>query len=234
MNKILYDYDRIEINTAANVEKIDSDFFGCPYYIIDNFYKYPDLVEDFITREPPRLFEGDSRTYFPNEKNFNGDKFLDGRHKHYVTDLSLIVREPLQRIINKEIRDEPEVFQTNIHKFYDKEFNNYKDNYWFPHIDEGWTALVYLNKDGDAGTNLYSYKGTSKIIKQDSDRPWNPTQSEHGNPWQPKKDWEVIHTLEGIYNRCIIFNGRIYHGMAVEDDRIFERERANQVMFFSP
>jgi hypothetical protein len=234
MNRILYDYDRIELNKTSEVKKVESDFFGCPYYIIDNFYKYPELVEDFVTREPAKLFEGDDRQYFPNEKNYNGDKFFDGRHKHYVADIDENVRGFISGIINKEIHDEPSTFQTNIHKFYDKEFNDYKNNYWFPHLDDGWTALVYLNKDGDAGTNLYSYKGESKIIVNDEDRPFNPMQSEHGNPWLPKEDWKVIHTLEGVYNRCIIFNGRIYHGMAIEDDKIFERERANQVMFFAP
>lgn len=233
MSKVLYDYDRIILN-PLEIKKVDSDFFDCPYFIIDNFYKHPDLVEDFITREPPRLFEGDDRKWFPNEQNYNGKTFFDGRHKHIIPFMDEIVRQPIQDIICKESRDNPLLFQTNIHKFYDRDFNDYKDNYWFPHLDEGWTALVYLNKDGDAGTNLYSYKGQSKVIVRDEDRPFTPSHSEHGQPWLPKEDWEVVHTLEGVYNRCVIFNGRIYHGMAVNDDKIFYRDRANQVMFFDP
>ena len=35
---------------------------------------------------------------------------------------------------------------TNQFKLVDKRFNNYRDNYWWPHEDDGYTAIIYLNQ----------------------------------------------------------------------------------------
>ena len=40
-------------------------------------------------------------------------------------------------------------FLTNVTKFIDKNFNDYENNYWYPHKDFGYTALIYFNKSLD-------------------------------------------------------------------------------------
>ena len=114
---------------------------------------------------------------------------------------------------------------TNIMKFNRNDFNNYKDNYWHPHTDCGYTAIVYLNKSDDVcGTNLY------KSIKPDLP----VTRGEHVDPWRSKENWERITTLKPAFNRCVLFDGRkFFHGMHIPNELYCGDEyRMNQVFFF--
>ena len=105
-----------------------------------------------------------------------------------------------------------------------KEFNNFQDNYWWPHRDYGYTGIVYFTEEG--GTNLYSDETTD-----DKD---NMIVNEHYAPWRTKSDYELLKTLEPKYNRFVFFDGlKFLHGMDISTNRYFNGERRkNQVYFF--
>lgn len=185
-------------------------------YIVDDFYKYPEDVLNFILSTPKKTWKNwDSPSY-------NTIHFLDERH-HFHDRRLLDVCSKLESLCGQKVA-QPGQLVTNCMTFYSKEFNNYKDNYWGPHTDLGYTALIYLNKDTCEGTNFY---------KQVAEDLW--TTPEHFAPWRPKDRYQIIDTIESKFNRMVLFDGRnLIHGMSVESDRFFNNLRINQAIFLTP
>ena len=149
--------------------------------------------------------------------------FEDLRHSYNFKDMENVERY-LQNIVNQKIKYKEYNFLTNVIKFTDKNFNDYENNYWYPHKDFGYTAIIYFDEKNLNGTNLY----------EDISGDFNELKNipEHVKPWRPKKKWKIIHTIKSKYNRCVIFDGNMYHGMAINDNTYFEKHRINQVIFF--
>jgi len=187
---------------------------------IDNFYEYPDeLVSFLLTVEQPKLWkEHDTPSY-------NSVHFLDYRHAFKDSNVE-VVGDTLANICGQHyVGINRDIVVTNCTKFLDIEFNDYKNNFWLPHIDfEGYIGIIYLNPNTKQGTNLYE--------QLEDDTYEGP---EHYQPWRPAKKYKVIKTLEGVFNRVVLFDaGYFLHGMAVENDDYFTQFRLNQVLFFSP
>ena len=193
-------------------------------YTIDNFYKHPERVYEYIFEKP--YMEGRDCLWKLNEKpSYNGIHFEDRRFKSFdeqVIDNYIFLSE----LIN-DMPFKPEI-NTNDTTFSDidesKDFNNFQDNYWWPHRDYGYTGIVYFTEEG--GTNLYSDKTT--------DDKNNIIVNEHYAPWRSKIDYELLKTLEPKYNRFVFFDGlKFLHGMDISSNRYFNGERRkNQVYFF--
>ena len=57
---------------------------------------------------------------------------------------------------------------------------------------------------------------------------------EHFEPWRPKENYKVLETIDAKYNRMVLFDGIIPHGMNICTDTYFGKEyRQNQVFFFN-
>ena len=204
-----------ELNNKLEVKK--QHLKNSTIYTIDNFYKHPDKILNFIERNP-------AHPHKIKEKNsLNMIHFEDLRHANYFSDLEKVCNF-LKDIVRQEIKYKDYNFLTNVTKFIDKNFNDYENNYWYPHKDFGYTALIYFNKVEADATNLYEDIGDDfKNIKDTS---------EHSNPWRPKEKWKIIHTIKAKYNRCVMFDGLIFHGMMLNNDMFFNKYRVNQVLFF--
>jgi len=200
-----------EIN---NKNYIEYDVNGTTVYEIKDFYKYPDKVVEFISNILPHYHkEGDL------ERSFNGYGFEDMRHSCPVRGMSEVCKF-LSSICNQPACDE-NMLNTNMFKFLDKNFNRHEDNYWWPHIDGGYTALIYLNDFSYPGTNLYT--SLDKL----------PNGIEHLIPWQPKSKYKLETTLYAEYNKLVFFNGLANpHSMAIDSDIFCNQTRLNQVIFF--
>ena len=175
-------------------------------YTIDNFYKHPESVYEYIFEKP--YMEGRDCLWKLNEKpSYNGIHFEDRRFISFdeqVIDNYIFLSE----LIN-DMPFKPEIY-TNDTTFRDsdesKDFNNFQDNYWWPHRDYGYTGIVYFTEVG--GTNLYSDETT--------DTKDNRYVNEHHAPWRSKSDYEVLKTLESKYNRFVLFDGlKFLHGMDI-------------------
>lgn len=183
-------------------------------YTIDNFFKNPDAIRDHLTNTPTPLWKGN---IMPSN---NGVMFEDRRHHMTDTDIVLI-QEMLSKLCGDSMFDSNTDMFSNCCHFKRDKFNDYKNNFWSPHFDPGYTALIYLDKDPGPGTNLYEQVETDV----------NNT-PEHWAPWRPRYKYKVIKTIESMYNRLVLFNGKQFlHGMAVEDDRFFNKERLNVAIF---
>ena len=204
--------DNLEINTEI--------FQGSKIFTIDNFYKYPDKISNYLFKNPAPLHkEYDNPTY-------NNVLFEDRRLRTYDVRL-----QPVINFLSKLSSQKPLLYDitTNQTRFNDDEFNDYKNCIWWPHVDEGYNGIVYFNKnDTECGTNLYSQDiGASEMNDYNSI-------PEHFAPWRQKEKYEKIKTLIPKYNRLVLFDGyKFPHGMNIINDRYFSDEyRNNQVFFF--
>ena len=182
-------------------------------YEITDFYKYPDKIVEFISNILPYYHKGNQTP------SYNGHAFEDMRHSCLVKGMSKVCNF-LSGICNQYPCEE-HMLNTNMFKFLDKNFNRYDDNYWWPHIDDGYTALIYLNDFSFPGTNLYtSLAGL-------------PDGIEHYTPWQSKSNYKLETTLYAEYNKLVLFDGLSNpHSMAIESDIFCDQTRLNQVIFF--
>jgi hypothetical protein len=210
-----------EINQNAIVQKkiIDDSVI----YIIDNFYEDIEKILDFLLILEPEVWKQDQ------SPSNNLIHFEDKRHalisKHVVKVYDFLSNLCGQTTINERIQHS---ILTNFSRFKKCEFNDYQNNYWWPHQDSGYTAIIYLNReDLVSGTNLY------ENLNPNNEPPNYP---EHYKPWRSKENYRLIETLKPKFNRMVLFDGfKFFHGMNIcNDDYFNENYRMNQVLFFSP
>ena len=202
--------------------KVDTETFqGSKIFTIDNFYKDPEEVSDYLfNREVPLWKIEESPSY-------NGVRFEDRRLKMYDKRLQPVINFLCELSSQKPLLND---ITTNQSRFYKHDFNDYKNCVWWPHVDNGYNGIVFFNKnDTECGTNLYS-----QTIDSSEKNYYNLP--EHSAPWRPKENYEKIKTLTPKYNRLVLFDGlKFPHGMNIINDRYFSEEyRINQVFFFRP
>tara|TARA_B100002019_G_scaffold156039_1_gene134330 strand:- start:110 stop:748 length:639 start_codon:yes stop_codon:yes gene_type:complete len=198
-----------------NLEVKTEIFLETPIFTIDNFYKNPDEVHDYLFNREIPLWKMDEKP------SYNSIHFFDRRFEKMDDRLTPVLGF-LSYLCNQDAASHHIV--TNVQRFFRHDFNDYKNCYWWPHQDGGYNGIVYFNKgDNTCGTNLYS------VIKdQDEMVP------EHYRPWRPKEDFKILKTLEPEYNRLVFFDGlKFMHGANFPNDLYFGEEyRKNQVFFF--
>lgn len=201
-----------EINDLSNIQV--EVFNGSKIFIADNFYKHPEQILDcFLHRKAPTLWKGNE------QPSYNNIHFLDLRHS-FNNDEFFKVGLKLSEICGQSAPASSTV-KTNFIKLLNKEFNDYENNYWGPHRDFGYTALIYFNTV-PAITNIYEQ------LEEDC---W--TTPEHFAPWRSKTKYKIIKQLEGSFNRLVMFDGKKFlHGMDFSNDDFFKVFRMNQVLFF--
>ena len=204
--------DNLKVNTEI--------FQGSKIFTIDNFYKNPDEISDYLFKEPAPLHKQH------DNPSYNNVLFEDRRLRKYDGRL-----EPVIHFLSELSSQKPLIYDiaTNQARFYKNDFNDYKNCIWWPHVDEGYNGIVYFNKnDTECGTNLYS-----EITDIDEMNDYDNI-PEHFAPWRKKEKYEKIKTLIPKYNRLVLFDGyKFPHGMNIINDIYFSEEyRINQVFFF--
>ena len=180
-----------------------------PVFIIDNFLQDPDGIHDQCFAELGTMHK-------KTQKNtLNGVHFNDLRkiiRGDLVTEVDGLVKE-----LTGQVPTFPQ-FATNELLLFDDTYNNPQDNWWWPHVDSGYNCIIYMSKNGDdCGTNLYY---PADFI---------PCADEHASPWIPKNKMRRIIHLEGKYNRMVLFDGLIPHGMNLVKDKYINEYRRNIV-----
>jgi len=220
-----------KLNLDSDVKEIPLPYFSTKYYEIDDFYADPDAVNKYIDEN------ADYHLFKEGVKGSNnGITFSDKRHTAKIYALETVA-ETVRRVCGaRSFKNDPQQLLTNTFQMHDKEWNTWKTHWWWPHLDHGWTAIIYLNKEHCEGTNLYhklgfpkvmgGVKGFDNVIRKGSE-----ANAEHIAPWILKEEWHCVHTLESKYNRCTIFPSRVYHGQNIASDRWFTDVRRNQVIF---
>jgi hypothetical protein len=218
-----------EHNDLSNIHV--EDFEDSKIYWMDNFYRYPDLVFQYLTEEQPPLWKHDEEDEELMEKTFNTRYFEDRRWNGKPSPGLEILHDELGDIFDQDTEDRGKLVTNHTIFFADDkslEVNDYKNNWWWPHCDSGYNAIIYLNAGEDGtefGTNLYA--PLKPDLEQDS-------VAEHMRPWVDKSYWKRIAAFKSKYNRLVAFDGFKYrHGMSIENDKWFRETRVNQVLFFT-
>jgi len=181
-----------------------------PIYIIDDFYKYPKEVEK-------EFWRNELNYHKESDPGDNGKLFHDMRHNFYSQEL-VKVTEYLLDMCGSSYYFSDSNCLSNVFKY---EGVDYIDNYWYPHTDTGYTALIYFE---GTGTNLYAVP--NEIERDNIEKTF-----EHCNPWRPKNNYELLFTIESKYNRLVLFNGKqFWHGADISHS---PTKRFNQALFFS-
>lgn len=197
-----------------NLEIRVEEFQGSKIYTADNCLKYPEKIVQYLNSTSTPLWKN-------NEPNSLNGIFFDDR-RHRITEGTTEFRNKLKEVCGAKEDVYKEIY-SNYTNFYEDPFNDYKSKFWYPHIDSGYTALIYLNKYDGAGTNLYEQ------VEPDYDNI-----PEHSKPWRDRYKYKVIKRLEAKFNRLVIFDGKKFkHGMAIEDDTFFHQRRMNIAVFFA-
>ena len=207
----------INENCKSSVEFLEDT----EIHYLDDFYKNPQEVVDFILSTKATYH----KQQFPG---YNSEYFHDMRYE-ISTDVSHVYGF-LSKLCNQkpaESQGGDEFVIANYMSFCDYPFNDYQNNYWWPHVDFGWTALVYLSDDEESGTNLYR-------CLEESENQDRANTHEHLHPWRPKRYYELVKSIKPRYNRCVMFNGGDYlHGQNITNKKYFGNVfRLNQVLFF--
>ena len=200
-----------------NTEEIRTEELGGkPMFIIDNFLQNPDKLYEII-------FSSLGKYHKPDEKfSLNGLYFLD-RRKHVTGELT----DQVHNLVKELTGEIPLVnhLATNETLFFDEPFNDPENDWWRPHIDEGYNLIIYMSKDGDScGTNIYN---KDDFFNYDGFYAY-----EHEQPWIPKKDIKRIKHIKGKYNRMVLFNGLIPHGMNLVPNKFINKYRRNIAGFY--
>lgn len=202
--------------------KVKTEFvYDSKIFIIDNFYKNPDIIVDFLLNQKADLWKMEDE-YQPSH---NGIYFEDMKHQIKSEEIHEAYFF-LQSLCQQKIHCLSDI-DTNVTKFKRDSFNDYINCYWSPHRDVGYTAVVYLNvNDNKSGTNLYE--------SLDPEHEPVDEYSEHYYPWRPKSKYKLLKSLEPKYNRMVMFDGRKFlHGANICNKDYFDQTyRLNQVYFF--
>ena len=182
-------------------------------YYIDNFYLHPEKVEEYIFDKDTPLHKIEQKPSY-NNIHFEDRRLIkEDERLHSVVDF-------LSQICNQ--KPETHCIVTNMQRFSDNDFNDYKNYVWWPHQDNGYNGIVYFSNE--CGTNLYSTDTTDEL----------PNAPEHYKPWRLRENYEILKTIEPKYNRLVLFDGfKFPHGVDICSDRYYGEEyRKNQVFFF--
>ena len=206
-----WELSMFELNDNLEIKK--EIFFESIIYTIDNFYKHPHDIKNYLFSEPAPLHKIDetpsnNNVYFEDRRLFKDDERL----------------VPVVDFLGSLVSQKPWTYEiiTNQTRFYNHEFNDIDNCHWWPHLDEGYNGIVYFNDDMENGTNIYYERNKQEML------------TEHYKPWRLKKDFRVLKHLEPKFNRLVFFDGyKLLHGMNIANKRYFSQEyRNNQVFFF--
>jgi hypothetical protein len=204
-----------ELNEDITIKKILIE--DSLIYTIDNFYKYPDKIVEYFLQLGPD---------FDKRPTFNLTYFEDKRNIIESNKISKVYKF-LSNVCNQNALSNDNEITINFSRFESNEYNDYFNNYWDPHTDAGYTAVIYLNKnDLYSGTNLYKKLDTGENCLHE-----NPKQHAH---WVNKKKFKLVYSIPPQYNRIVLFDGfEYFHGINICNDDYFKKEyRINQVFFF--
>jgi len=217
----------INMDTEVQVEEV----LGSKIYTIESVYKFPEKVARY-------LFNRETAWHKVGQPwSLNAKKFEDRRLR--VFDNQAV---PLFWLCSKLTSQSlhSDHIMTNVQRLLKDDYNDYQNNYWWAHLDEGYNGIVYFNKDDKAnGTNLYH----PDVVNED----WfkkSMEGGEHAEPWIPRERLEVVKYIEPTYNKLVLFDGALFpHGAHFGDEKYFTDNihkkahwtnyRVNQVFFLN-
>lgn len=221
--------DLFKLSDNIKITKLGKDI-----YIVDNFYKYPELIRKYALKT--------DKKYSPHtalyKTDYNNPNLFYNKSNYLVNFFEKISRTKInEKQWNKDVSEQSNGFF---------QFITNKSNPVIHH-DLHWGVVVYLTPSpkNPSGTSLYKHKETNvshiedcnlllhknKIMdckKKVKDDLWV-----EGNNTKINK-WKIKHQIKNKFNRAIIFDGRNYHASDGGFGNNINNSRLYQTFFFSP
>lgn len=216
---------QLNLDSKVQVKEI----LGSKIYQIDNVFETPKKLERFLFNRESFPIQGEPWTR--NQYFYQKERYTD--FKDESAPLAVVA----EHLCGHQLGNYG-AFSTNVESWQTNAYNSYETHYWFPHLDNGYTCIVYFNYEITNGTNLYhpdlrEKDWFKKLMKPDI--PKGKT------PWIPKEDVELVTELTPAYNRMVLFDGSYFpHGSAVNNEMYFSdqpknlRPRKNLCFFYYP
>lgn len=182
-------------------------------WIVDNFYKNPDEIRNFILNQDCFVEDSDPRnSSFRTSKQF----------------LFPNLKKRFENIMNSKITKWSEYSVNGVFQY------SFAGTPKFYHCDKmDWVGILYLtpNAPYQCGTTLYSYK-KNKVRLYDDDG-WNDAWKDL--PLESHFDsthFEPVDIFGNVYNRLVIFSGDCIHSCSEYFGINKENSRLCQLFFF--
>ena len=210
----LFSETDFEVSHNLNIEVMS--FRGHPVCFVDNFYKYPYRVRDYIDSCPIKSHK------IASKKTLNGRAYLDGRlHVNYpnsYTDVNRVtLYERICGIYGVEFNPINWMRTYNLFRLIKKP----KEKYWWPHQDPALNFLVYLNPMNDMGP------GTSFFTKTNN----REIGDEHVESWLSEDDFIEDLCVLDKFNTLVVFPGQFYHSQRIVGNTFRESTRVTEILF---
>ena len=199
---------KLNENLEYNVEIINRE----TVVYIDNLYKYPDRVVEYLDSCP-------ILSHKPQDPiKGNGVDFYDGRHT--ITE----AYDPQWFSIHQQVSTR--LGMIGVHwdgscSFNMTMLNSSPKGHWFPHTDPGSVnCIVYLNRSNNYGPGTSFYKSFDYTGG-----------GEHKDPWC--NDAVESHCILDRFNCAVFFSGNIYHSMRMVGDTFVNKTRYSEVHFLN-
>lgn len=187
------------------------------FLVIDNFFENPDEVRQIALgcpkREDKRYWKGRRSVAIPHEE---------------ISHIKERFEELLQYSITKEFRSHYHV-------------HNAEDPLVFHSDHLRWAAVVYLTPDAppEAGTSFWKHKetglrgvATEEDLKRTGKTAKELEDATYARSVLDKTKWQNIDQIGNVYNRCIIFDGRLAHSVSCYFGHDESDQRLVQLFFF--
>ena len=210
----LFSETDFEVSSDHDIEV--SFFWGHPICFVDNFYKYPYRVRDYIDSCPIKSHK------IASEKSLNGRAYLDGRlHVNYPNSFIDTHRVNLcERICNVYgVKFNPVNWIRAYNLF--RLIKRPTEKYWWPHQDPALNFLIYLNPTNNMGP------GTSLFTKT-NDRQIG---DEHVESWLGENDFKEELCILDKFNTLVVFPGQFYHSQRIVGNTFGKSTRVTEILF---
>jgi hypothetical protein len=205
----------IVITNAFNIKKESDKRF----FVVDNFFEDPHAVREFALNQ--KYWDGEGAVGCRTRKQF----LWDG------------LKEKFEEIIGEKIPDHTETGFGWDDIGINGRFQSCKAGTPMVfHCDsQKWAAVLFLTPDAppQSGTSFYRHKETK--IRHASEIDWNSGQGDvvfNQKTFIDPTPYERVDTVGNVFNRLVIFDGRLIHsgndyfGWDMESSRLF------QIFFF--
>ena len=246
-------------NMEISVEMIEEKY---PIAIIDNLYKDPDKMYDFVDRLPIPVADIEGKKHYGNR--FTIDNFI--ANENYLTSLAMILLHKLEMVDMipqegfQDVTNNNQFCLNTIHQ--DKKYgvtgDKRKESY-IPHADfNAITSIIYLTKDDvkTNGTGIYRHIKSDcigfpqddfqmdylcnrdGISKQDMKTKLevleaNPSPLKYNECMLESNDeWELLWKADGKFNQMVSYMGGLFHSALFDINELTDKKRLSQVIFW--
>jgi hypothetical protein len=187
--------------------------------IIDNIFKNYQNILDICHNMPVEQWKTNS-----NSRNFKD--YYDCRpifQNHSFNETNDVDRlDVLNSLLKHYFKENNSKYATNFTFNYFKHLkNNVSKNYQhYPHFDDLYNIIFYIDPFENGGTALYEQGDFYPIMKESDNLMYNIS------------DLKIKKIIKSKPNRCVIFSGKTLHGGYIEDHSIYYYNwRINLVQF---